>query len=87
MKTILSVVLLAGFAFAQATTTPAPTDKPKSDDKKMDCCGSGGGCCGSKDKDKAADSKKGGCCGGSSEGAMCGRKEHKDATTPAEPKK
>ena len=86
MKTILSVVLLASFAFAQATTTPAPTEKPKSETKKMDCCASGGGCCGSKDKDSTTDGKKSGCCG-SGEGAMCSRKEHKDATTPAEPKK
>lgn len=90
MKSLLSIVLLAGLAFAQTTSTPK-ADKPK-EEAKSGCCGSGSGCCADMDKkDQKADkdaAKKDGCCGGSNEGSMCKREAMKDkspdkSSTPA----
>ena len=86
MKSLLSIVLLAGLAFAQTTSTPK-ADKPK-EEAKSGCCGSGSGCCADMDKkDQKADNdapKKDGCCGGSSAGSMCKREAMKDkSSTPA----
>ena len=86
MKSLLSIVLLAGLAFAQ-TSAPAPTtDKPKEEAKSGCCGGSGGGCCGAKDSKDKKDAKKSGCCGEAKDGAMCSRQKLKD-DKPAEPKK
>jgi hypothetical protein len=75
MKSLLTLTLLAGLAFAQAAPAPK-TEKPKEEAKSGCCGGSGSGCCGSMDKDKK-DAKKGGCCG-SGEGSMCKREPIKD---------
>jgi hypothetical protein len=81
MKSLLSIVLLAGLAFAQTTSAPK-TDKPK-EEAKSGCCAPGASCC--SDKDKKDDAKKDGCCGGSSAGSMCHREPLKDKSSDKSP--
>jgi hypothetical protein len=73
MKSLLSIVLLAGLAFAQTTSAPK-ADQPKAE-AESGCCASGASCCG--DKDKKDSAKQDGCCA-STAGSMCHREPLKD---------
>jgi hypothetical protein len=50
MKSLLSIVLLAGLAFAQTTSAPK-ADQPKAE-AKSGCCAPGASCCSDKDQGK-----------------------------------
>jgi hypothetical protein len=85
MKSLLSIVLLAGLAFAQTTSAPK-ADQPK-EEAKSGCCAPGASCCSDKDSGKANKdaAKKDGCCGGSSAGSMCHREPLKDKSSDKSP--